>query len=66
MFEKLGSLVGKKEQQEETSDAIAKYSRESLDRGRALAERLSGSPAPPRQSRLERLRQFLPLPRRRA
>jgi uncharacterized protein (DUF697 family) len=49
-----------------TSDAIAKYSRESLDRGRALAERLSGSPAPPRQSRLERLRQFLPLPRRRA
>jgi len=49
-----------------TSETIAKYSRESLDRGLAVAERLSGAAAPARQSRLERLRQFLPVPRRRA
>ena len=49
-----------------TSETIAKYSRESLDRGIAVAERLSGAAAPVRQSRLERLRQFLPVPRRRA
>ena len=47
-------------------DDCAKYSRESLDRGLAVAERLSGAAAPARQSRLERLRQFLPVPRRRA
>jgi uncharacterized protein (DUF697 family) len=44
-----------------TSDLVAKYSRESLDKGRALAERLAGdsgrdSPA----NRLERLRRYLP------
>jgi uncharacterized protein (DUF697 family) len=49
-----------------TSEAIAKYSRESLDKGRALAEKLSSGAEPARQSRLERLRQFLPVPRRRA
>jgi uncharacterized protein (DUF697 family) len=49
-----------------TSETIAKYSRESLDRGRAFAERLSGGDVPARQSRFERLRQFLPVPRRRA
>lgn len=48
-----------------TADAIAKYSRESLEKGRAIAEKLSGSAAPARQSRLERLRQFLPVPKRR-
>jgi uncharacterized protein (DUF697 family) len=49
-----------------TAEAIAKYSRESLDKGRAMAERLSGGAAPARQSRFERLRQYLPVPRRRA
>ena len=49
-----------------TSDAIAKYSRESLERGRVVAERLAAGTVPARQTRLERLRQFLPVPRRRA
>jgi uncharacterized protein (DUF697 family) len=49
-----------------TSETIARYSRESLDKGRAFAQRLSAATTPARQSRLERLRHFLPPPRRRA
>jgi uncharacterized protein (DUF697 family) len=49
-----------------TSETIARYSRESLEKGRALADRLASSDAPVRQSRLQRLRQYLPAPRRRA
>jgi hypothetical protein len=44
-----------------TSDMVAKYSRESLDRGRALAERLaSESRGLTRSSRVDRLRRYLP------
>lgn len=48
-----------------TADAVARYSRESLDKGRALAERLAGDRVPKAGSRLERLRQYLPVPRQR-
>jgi uncharacterized protein (DUF697 family) len=49
-----------------TADAVARYSREGLEKGRALAQRLAGEHAADRQrSRLERWRQFLPLPRHR-
>jgi uncharacterized protein (DUF697 family) len=44
-----------------TSDLVAKYSRESLEKGRALAERLTrdkGGAAP--RKRLDRLRRYLP------
>jgi len=44
-----------------TSDLVAKYSRESLETGRALAERLTGETSShPPGSRLERLRRYLP------
>ncbi len=44
-----------------TSDLVAKYSRESLERGRALAERLTRDPAGPTSiTRLHRLRRYLP------
>ncbi len=44
-----------------TSDLVAKYSRESLDRGRALAERLTRDKSGTRpQRRLDRLRRYLP------
>lgn len=47
-----------------TTEAVARYSRESLEKGRALAERLAGEHASDRKpSRLDRWRQFLPLPR---
>jgi uncharacterized protein (DUF697 family) len=44
-----------------TSDLVAKYSRESLEKGRAIAERLTRDKggAPPRR-RLDRLRRYLP------
>jgi hypothetical protein len=48
-----------------TADAVARYSREGLEKGRALAERLAGEHGLDRKpSRLERWKQFLPLPRR--
>ena len=48
-----------------TADAVARYSREGLEKGRALAERLAGERTSDRKpSRLERWKQFLPLPRR--
>lgn len=48
-----------------TADAVARYSREGLEKGRALAERLAGEHTSDRKpSRLERWKQFLPLPRR--
>lgn len=44
-----------------TSDLVAKYSRESLERGRAFAERLTReSSGPASGTRLERLRRYLP------
>jgi uncharacterized protein (DUF697 family) len=44
-----------------TSDLVAKYSRESLEKGRALAERLTGDTSShPPGGRLERLRRYLP------
>ena len=44
-----------------------RYSREGLEKGRALAERLAGEHASDRKpSRLERWKQFLPLPRHRS
>ncbi len=50
-----------------TADAVARYSREGLEKGRALAERLAGEHASDRKpSRLERWKQFLPLPRHRS
>ena len=50
-----------------TADAVARYSREGLEKGRALAERLAGEHASDRKpSRLARWRQFLPLARHRS
>ena len=50
-----------------TADAVAPYSREGLEKGRALAERLAGERASDRKpSRLECWKQFLPLPRHRS
>ena len=50
-----------------TADAVARYSREGLEKGRALAERLAGEHASDRKpSRLARWRQFLPLSRHRS
>jgi uncharacterized protein (DUF697 family) len=47
-----------------TSDVIARYSREGLEKGRAIAERMAGERASDRKpSRLDRWRQFLPVPR---
>jgi uncharacterized protein (DUF697 family) len=49
-----------------TTDVIARYSRESMAKGRAMAERLTSEQVPgARRSRLDRWTQFLPLPRRR-
>jgi uncharacterized protein (DUF697 family) len=44
-----------------TSDLVARYSRESLERGRALAERLTGeTDVADSTTRLQRLRRYLP------
>jgi uncharacterized protein (DUF697 family) len=49
-----------------TSEVVARYSRESLEKGRALAERMVGDRPPVVGSRLERFRQYLPVPRKRS
>ncbi len=50
-----------------TREVVAKYSRESLDKGRAIAERLSHQqPLPAGTSRMARLKAYLPGPRRSA
>src|SRR5206468_10674133 len=49
-----------------TAVVIARYSRESMAKGRAMAGRLTSEQVPgARRSRLDRWTQFLPLPRRR-
>ena len=50
-----------------TGEVVARYSRESLDKGRAIAERLSHQKAlPSGMSRMARLKGYLPGPRRSA